>query len=143
MKVSEILKIETSQTPGSLASVLNVIAEVRIVLEHVTTVRREQGRTEQERLLGRLSALPPARFVVWSARVFEQHRGGKVEMHSRVAISTQQILRDVYLPGVAPVCLAIQKDPARAFEYTSVARAVAVSAALHETVAAAVVACAA
>jgi len=32
MKVPEILQIETSQTPGSLASVLNVIAEMGLVL---------------------------------------------------------------------------------------------------------------
>lgn len=137
MKVPEILQIETSQTPGSLASVLNVIAEMGLVLEHVTTVRREQGRTlweitleieesRQQSLLERLSALPAARFVGWSDRAFERHRGGKIEMRSRVAISTQQILRDIFLPGVARVCLAIQKDPAKAFEYTYVSRAVAV-----------------
>lgn len=137
MKVPEILQVETSQTPGSLASVLNVIAEMGLVLEHVTTVRREQGRTlweitleieesEQEQLLGRLSSLPSARFVGWSDRAFERHRGGKVEMRSRVAISTQQILRDIYIPGVARVCLAIRKEPAKAFEYTYVSRAVAV-----------------
>lgn len=137
MKVPEILQLETSQVPGSLASVLNVIAEMGLVLEHVTTVRREQARTlweitleieeaEQPRLIERLSALPNARFVGWSDRVFERHRGGKVEMRSRVAISTQQILRDIYLPGVARVCLAIQKEPARAFEFTYVGSAVAV-----------------
>jgi len=47
-------------------------------------------------------------------------------MHSRIAIATQQILRDIYTPGVARVCLAIQKDPAKAFEYTALARTVAV-----------------
>ena len=137
MKIPEILQVETSQVPGSLASVLNVIAEAGLVLEHVTTVRREQGRTlweitleieegAQEDLLRRLSSLPSARFVGWSDRVFERHRGGKIEMHSRIAIATQQILRDIYTPGVARVCLAIQKDPEKAFEYTALARTVAV-----------------
>ncbi|MGH8226366.1 MAG: NAD(P)-dependent malic enzyme [Steroidobacteraceae bacterium] len=137
MKVPEILQVETSQLPGSLASVLNVIAAMHLVLEHVTTVRREQGRTlweitltidesDQQRLLERLAALASARFVGWSDRVFEHHRGGKIEMRSRVAISTQQILRDIYVPGVARVCLAIRKDPRKAREYTYVSRAVAV-----------------
>jgi malate dehydrogenase (oxaloacetate-decarboxylating) len=137
LKIPEILQVETPQVPGSLASVLNVIAEAGLVLEHVTTLRREQGRTlweitleieegAQEDLLRRLSSLPSARFVGWSDRVFERHRGGKVEMHSRIAIATQQILRDIYTPGVARVCLAIQKDPAKAFEYTALARTVAV-----------------
>jgi malate dehydrogenase (oxaloacetate-decarboxylating) len=137
LKIPEILRVETSQVPGSLASVLNVIAEAGLVLEHVTTVRREQGRTlweitleieegAQEDLLRRLNSLPAARFVGWSDRVFDRHRGGKIEMRSRIVISTEQILRDIYTPGVARVCLAIQKDPAKAFDYTYLGRCVAV-----------------
>jgi len=137
MKIPEILQIETSQVPGSLASVLNVIAEMGLVLEHLTTVQRDQGRTlweitieieegVQEELLRRLNALPSARFVGWSDRVFDRHRGGKIEMRSRMPISSQQILRDIYTPGVARVCLAIQKDPAKAFDFTYIGRSVAV-----------------
>lgn len=137
MKIPEILQVETPQVPGSLASVLNVIAELGLVLEHVTTVHRDQGRTlweitleieegDQEELLKRLNALPSARFVGWSDRVFDRHRGGKIEMHSRIPISTQQILRDIYTPGVARVCLDIQKHPEKVFEYTYLSRSVAV-----------------
>jgi malate dehydrogenase (oxaloacetate-decarboxylating) len=114
VKVPEILQIETSQVPGTLASVLNVIAEAGLLLEPVSTVRREQGRTlweitleieegAQQDLLQRLSSLASARFIGWSDRVFERHRGGKIEMGSRIGISTQQILRDIYTPGVARV----------------------------------------
>jgi malate dehydrogenase (oxaloacetate-decarboxylating) len=137
MKIPEVLQVETPQVPGSLASVLNVIAEAGLVLEHVTTLHREQGRTlweitieieegKQEDLLKRLNALPSARFVGWSDRVFERHRGGKIEMHSRMPISSQQILRDIYTPGVARVCLAIQKNPEKVFDYTYLGRAVAI-----------------
>jgi hypothetical protein len=86
LKIPEILQVETPQVPGSLASVLNAIAEAGLVLEHVTTMRREQGRTlweitfeieegAQEDLLRRASSLPSARFVGWSDRVFERRRG--------------------------------------------------------------------
>jgi malate dehydrogenase (oxaloacetate-decarboxylating) len=137
MKIPEILQVETPQVPGSLASVLNVIADLGLVLEHVTMLHRDQGRTlweitveieegRQDELLAKLSAVPSARFVGWSDRVFDRHRGGKIEMKSRMPISSQQILRDIYTPGVARVCLAIQKDPAKVFDYTYVSRAVAV-----------------
>jgi malate dehydrogenase (oxaloacetate-decarboxylating) len=137
MKIPEILQVETSQTAASLASVLKVIADAGLLLEHVTMVHREQGRTlweitfevaesERETLLASLSALQSARFVGWSDRALERHRGGKIEVRSRVAISSQQILRDIYGPGVARVCLAIEKDPDKALEYTYVGRAVAV-----------------
>src|SRR4029453_11844004 len=134
MKIPEIIHVETPQVPGSLASVLNVSAEAGLVLEHVTTVHRDQGRTlweitleieegMQDDLLQRLNALPSARFVGWADRVVDRPRGGKIEMHSRMAISTQQILRDIYTPGVARVCLAIQKNPAAVFDYTYIGRA--------------------
>jgi malate dehydrogenase (oxaloacetate-decarboxylating) len=137
MKIPEILQVETPQVPGSLASVLNVIADLGLVLEHVTMLHRDQGRTlweitveieegRQDELLERLNAVPAARFVGWSDRVFDRHRGGKIEMHSRIPVSSQQILRDIYTPGVARVCLAIQKDPQQLFDYTYVSRAVAV-----------------
>jgi len=137
MKIPEILQVETQQVPGSLASVLNVIAEAGLVLEHLTTLHREQGRTlweitveieegQQDDLRTRLNALSAARFVGWSDRVFDRHRGGKIEVKSRIPISTQQILRDIYTPGVARVCLAIQKDPETAFEYTWLSRSVAI-----------------
>lgn len=137
MKVSEIFQVETAHAPGNLASVLEVIAQAGLVLEHVSTVRRDQHRTLWELtvemdeavhndLLARLNSLPSARFVGWSDRAFERHRGGKIEMRSRVAISSQQILRDISTPGVARVCLAIKAAPEKVFDFTYLGRAVAI-----------------
>lgn len=137
MKIPEILQIETPHSPGSLASVLNVLAEMGLVLEHVSSLRRDQERTLWEitveidteahaGLVDRLNALPSARFIGWSDRVFDRHRGGKIEMRSRVAISTQQILRDIYTPGAARVCLAIRAAPEKVFDFTYLGRAVAI-----------------
>ena len=91
-------------------------------------MRREQGRTQWEitlemdeeadrSLYARIEALPVARFIGKSDRVFDRHRGGKIRTESVIPI-TKQILRDIYTPGVARVCLAIQRDPALAWEYT-------------------------
>jgi malate dehydrogenase (oxaloacetate-decarboxylating) len=137
MKISEIFQVETSHAPGNLASVLKVIAETGLLLEHVSTVRRDQHRTLWELtvemdesvhadLLARLNELPSARFVGWSDRAFDRHRGGKIEMSSRVAISTQQILRDISAPGVARVCLAIREAPEKVFDFTYLGRSVAI-----------------
>jgi malate dehydrogenase (oxaloacetate-decarboxylating) len=137
VKIPEILQIDTPHSPGSLASVLNVLAEMGLVLEHVSSLRRDQDRTLWEitveidtqahaELVERLNVLPSARFVGWSDRVLDRHRGGKIEMHSRVAISTQQILRDIYTPGVARVCLAIHAAPEKVFDFTYLGRAVAI-----------------
>jgi malate dehydrogenase (oxaloacetate-decarboxylating) len=137
VKVAEILIVETLHQPGSLARVLQVIADAGLTIDHLQALRREQGRTlweitlemdeEADRsLYDRIDALPVARFVGKSDRVFDRHRGGKIRTQSAIPITTQQVLRDIYTPGVARVCLAIQKDPALAWEYTSLGNSVAI-----------------
>lgn len=136
MKIPEILLVETVHQPGSLAKVLQVIAEAGLIIEHLNALRREQGRTLWEitlemdeatdrSLYERINS-PTARFVGKSDRVFNRHAGGKIQMRSRLPINTQQVLRDVYTPGVARVCLAIRDDPARAWDYTALGNTVAV-----------------
>jgi malate dehydrogenase (oxaloacetate-decarboxylating) len=137
MKIPEILIIETVHQPGSLARVLLVIAEAGLTIEHLVAIRRDQGRTlweitlemdeEADRsLYDRIDSLPTARFVGKSDRVFNRHRGGKIRTIASLPINTLQVLRDIYTPGVARVCLAIQKDPQAAREFTSVDSTVAV-----------------
>jgi malate dehydrogenase (oxaloacetate-decarboxylating) len=137
MKIPEIIIVEVLHQPGSLAKVLQVIAEEGLVLEHLTALRREQGRTLWEitlemdedanrTLYERIDKLPTARFVGKSDRVFNRHRGGKIRTVSRVPIATLNILRDVYTPGVARVCLAIKADPRKIHDYTSIDSTVAI-----------------
>ncbi len=137
MKIPEILIVETVHQPGSLAAVLQVIAEAGLTIQHLTAVRRVQGRTlweitlemDEEANYGlyeRIDQLPNARFVGKSDRVFNRHRGGKIHMAASLPINTLQTLRDVYTPGVARVCLAIKQDPQLAHEYTSIDKTVAI-----------------
>ncbi|MGH8260490.1 MAG: malic enzyme-like NAD(P)-binding protein [Steroidobacteraceae bacterium] len=137
MKIPEIIIVETVHQPGSLAKVLQVIAEAGFAIEHLTALRREQGRTlweitleldeETDRsLYERIDRLPTARFIGKSDRVFNRHRGGKIRMVASLPINTLQVLRDVYTPGVARVCLAIEADPQQVHEYTNLDNTVAV-----------------
>jgi malate dehydrogenase (oxaloacetate-decarboxylating) len=137
MKIPEIILVETVHQPGSLARVLQVIAEAGLAIEGLTALRRQQGRTlweialemdeEADRsLYERIGELPTARFVGKSDRVFTRHRGGKIRTAATLPINTREVLRDVYTPGVARVCLAIEKDPQAAYEYTALGSTVAV-----------------
>jgi malate dehydrogenase (oxaloacetate-decarboxylating) len=137
MKIPEILIIETVHQPGSLASVLQVIADAGLVIEHLHALKREQGRTLWEitlemdeaadrSLYARIDQLPNAHFVGKSDRVFNRHRGGKLRMSSSLPINTMQVLRDIYTPGVARVCLKIKEHPQSAWDYTSLGHTVAV-----------------
>src|SRR6056297_3089516 len=137
MKIPEILLIESAHRPGSLASILGVIGDEGLVVEHLASVRRDQDKTIWEitlemdadagpRLRERIDALPNARLLGRSDRVFNRHRGGKIRTVSTLDIGSLQILRDVYTPGVARVCLAIRDNPALAAEYTAISRTVAI-----------------
>ncbi|MBF8292539.1 MAG: hypothetical protein HW417_1181 [Steroidobacteraceae bacterium] len=137
LKIPEILMIETVHQPGSLARVLQVIADAGLTIDHLQAVRREQGRTlweitlemdeEADRsLYARIDELPIAHFVGKSDRVFDRHRGGKIKTVPTMTINSQQVLRDIYTPGVARVCMAIQKDPEQAFQYTAIGNTVAI-----------------
>ena len=137
MKIPEILIVETVHQPGSLAKVLQVIADAGLAIEHLTALRRDQGRTvweitlemdeEADRsLYDRIGQLPTARFMGKSDRVFNRHRGGKIRTVASNPINTLQVLRDVYTPGVARVCLAIKDDPRTARDFTSLDNTVAI-----------------
>ncbi len=137
MKIPEILIIETVHQPGSLVKVLQVVADAGLAIEHLTALRRDQGRTvweltlemdeEADRTLyDRIAQLPTAKFLGKSDRVFNRHRGGKIRTVPSMPINTLQVLRDIYTPGVARVCLAIKDDPQAAREYTALDSTVAV-----------------
>jgi malate dehydrogenase (oxaloacetate-decarboxylating)(NADP+) len=55
-----------------------------------------------------------------------QGRPGKIEISATKALTTQRDLSLAYSPGVAFPCLAIQKDPATAYDYTAKGNMVAV-----------------
>lgn len=137
MKIPEILLIETQHKPGSLASVLQVVGDSGLLVENLSAVRRDQDRTVWELtlefdevvdqgLIERIDGLPGSRVIGRSDRVFDRHRGGKIEMVAKVPLTSVQQLRDIYTPGVARVCLSIHDDPALVREYTNIANTVAV-----------------
>ncbi|MCG5053755.1 MAG: NAD-dependent malic enzyme [Myxococcales bacterium] len=138
MKIPEILLIRSQHKPGSLSRILGVIGEAGLVVEGLRQVRRDYMSTtweitiepddprETDEVLAAIDALPNAKVLGRSDRVFDRHRGGKIEMKSRMAISSLERLRDLYTPGVARVCLAIHEDPALARAYTGLANSVAV-----------------
>ena len=82
---------ETIHRPGSLASVLQVIAQHGLIIEHLAALKREQGKTLWELTLemdettdrglyAQIDALPAAHFVGKSDRVFNRHRDNLVLM---------------------------------------------------------------
>jgi malate dehydrogenase (oxaloacetate-decarboxylating) len=58
--------------------------------------------------------------------VLQVHHKGKIAIRSRFPIDSTAMLRRVYTPGVAEVCLKIADDPELAWLYTSISHMVAI-----------------
>lgn len=58
--------------------------------------------------------------------IFEFHKGGKFTIAPKKILKTQRELSIAYSPGVAEVCLEIEKNPQASFEYTTRKNLVAV-----------------
>lgn len=137
MKIPEVYLIDVDHRPGCLARVLTVVGDAGLTIHGLESVRRSERSTtweltveleeqESDPLFRKIDGLEIARVIGRSDRVFTRHIGGKIESVSRVHLSNLQVLRDVYTPGVARVCLAIHADPEKAWDYTGIPRTVAI-----------------
>jgi malate dehydrogenase (oxaloacetate-decarboxylating) len=61
-----------------------------------------------------------------SDQTFLLHVGGKIEMSSRVPVTTRDDMSKAYTPGVGRVCMAIHEDPAAVWALTGKGHTVAV-----------------
>ena len=77
-------------------------------------------------IVGALGRLDGVEVRGLSDRVFELHRGGKLEIRTKVPVNSREDLAIVYTPGVARVCSAIAQDPSLARTFTIKGNSVAV-----------------
>ena len=138
MKVVEILLVEAPHQPGNMAKVLTIIGELGITVEGLNAVRRLYKDTiweitieyddtfDLQILLDRVNDLPETKIIGKSDRVFNRHKGGKIKTISSIEISSLEVLRDVYTPGVARVCEAIKQAPEKIKDYTNIQNTVAI-----------------
>ncbi len=138
MRVVEILLVEAPHKPGNMAKVLGVLGSLDVTVEGLNAVRRLDKDTIWEitieyddtlninDLIEEINQLPETVMVGKSDRVFNRHKGGKIQTTSRIAINTLEILRDVYTPGVARVCEAIKESPEKIKDYTNIQNTVAI-----------------
>ncbi|MEM9374037.1 MAG: malic enzyme-like NAD(P)-binding protein [Planctomycetota bacterium] len=137
MKIPQVLLVELKHAPGQLARMLLSVAEIGLTVQGLESISRTQDRSiwelsldveqglEQE-VLDAIAGSGVAKVLGTSDRVFDRHKGGKLDVRSTVQFDDLKTLREVYTPGVARVCLAIEKDPSLARKYTAISRTVAV-----------------
>ena len=137
-KFMRTFRCRLKQKPGILGHLLASIGDNQGYLGEIKTVR--MGRTSvvrdlvvfaddhkhMEQLIDVVHQNPDAELLEVRDEVLEMHQGGKIAIRSRYKINTLGQLRRVYTPGVAEVCLKIQKEPSLAQRFTSIPHLVAI-----------------
>ncbi|MGH3666536.1 MAG: NAD-dependent malic enzyme [Egibacteraceae bacterium] len=132
------VRVVMADTPGALAALRAAVEAAGAVLGALDTVEVHAGRVTRDLtidtrdtvhghdLLGVLATVDDIEVTGTSDRVLDLHRGGKLEVHTRVPVRTREDLAMVYTPGVARVCSAIAANPELARTYTIKRNSVAV-----------------
>ena len=132
------MRIRLPQLPGSFGRVATTIGDTGAILGAIDLVRVEADRVVRdvtaacvdaehgERVVAAVRALDGVTVDSVSDRTFLLHKGGKIEVRPKVAITTRDDLSMAYTPGVARVCNAIHEDREKAWALTIKGSTVAV-----------------
>ena len=132
------LRLKILNEPGSLAEVTLAIGEEggdigaidihgtegRYIIRDITVNMRDSSHGEK--LVERLKHLKSTELVHVSDRTFLMHLGGKIRVENKVPLRTRDDLSMAYTPGVARVCMAINKERDKAYTLTIKGNSVAV-----------------
>src|SRR5688572_11517 len=132
------VRLELANKPGMFAKVASALAEEganlgavdlasatadRMVRDVTFDVRDE---AHGERVLAKLNAIPDVTVLSASDRIFLLHLGGKIQVKSKLPLTTRNVLSMVYTPGVGRVAQAIANDKSKAYAFTTKSNTVAV-----------------
>ncbi|OGO60564.1 MAG: NAD-dependent malic enzyme 1, partial [Chloroflexi bacterium RBG_19FT_COMBO_47_9] len=137
-KFMRTIRVRNEQQLGTLGHLLVAVAdaggdvgEVRLIQETSRYTLRDisvyaQDEAQMDIILGAMEFNPGTRILAIRDEVLELHQKGKIAIRSRFAVDNLSILRRVYTPGVAEVCLRIAKDLSQARLYTAISHLVAI-----------------
>jgi malate dehydrogenase (oxaloacetate-decarboxylating) len=117
------MRVEIPALAGSFAKVAAAIGDADGDLGAIDLVRVAKGYRVRDitvsasdadhgqRIVDAVRELPGVRISNVSDRTFLMHLGGKIEVQNKVPVKTRDDLSMAYTPGVARVCMAINRDP--------------------------------
>ena len=132
------LTVELADVPGTFGQLAVAIGDAGGDIEAVDLIGHEGGvvvreitvkcgdETHGEKVAGAVQRVPGITVRDVADRTFVLHRGGKIEVVSRVPLRSRDDLSMAYTPGVGRVSAAIAASPERVWELTGKCNAVAV-----------------
>ena len=132
------MRLHLPQSGGTFARVAGAIADTDAMLGAIDLVRVERDRVVRdvtvscgdsahaEEVVRAVRALEGVEVDSVSDRTFLMHKGGKIEVNSKLPLKTRDDLSMAYTPGVGRVSMAIHEDPSKAWALTIKGNTVAV-----------------
>ena len=124
--------------PGMLAQIATAIGEcggnigdIDVIKSTGAAIVREisvsaRDSEHAQEIVDHVKAIKSVSIKNVADRIYLSHKGGKIEIRNKVPVATRRDLSVVYTPGVARVCLAIDKDPDLAYSLTIKGNTVAI-----------------
>jgi malate dehydrogenase (oxaloacetate-decarboxylating) len=137
-KFMRTVRVRNEQQLGTLGRLLVAVAdaggdvgEVRMLQETSRYTLRDitihtANEAQMEIVLQAVADNPGTHILAVRDEVLELHQKGKIAIRSRLLVDSLSILRRVYTPGVAEVCLKIARDASLARQYTAISHLVAI-----------------
>jgi malate dehydrogenase (oxaloacetate-decarboxylating) len=137
-KITRTLRCKNANIPGTLGKLATTIGKVGVDIGNITTLHLGHHYTVRDievlldseshlkQLIDEVSKLKGVAVLEVRDEVLNLHKNGKIKMVSTVPITSVDILRKVYTPGVAEVCNLISNQPSNKYIYTSIASSVAI-----------------
>jgi malate dehydrogenase (oxaloacetate-decarboxylating) len=137
-KLMRTVRVRNAQKSGTLARLLASIADmgasvgsIEMLTETAQAVVRDitvyaDDEEHMDHVIETMRVNEGTRVLEVRDEVLQVHQKGKIAIRSRFPIDSTAMLRRVYTPGVAEVCLKIADDPELAWLYTSISHFVAI-----------------
>ena len=137
-KLMRTVRVRNAQKSGTLARLLASIADmgasvgsIEMLTETAQAVVRDitvyaDDEEHMDHVIETMRVNEGTRVLEVRDEVLQVHQKGKIAIRSRFPIDSTAMLRRVYTPGVAEVCLKILDDPELAWLYTSISHFVAI-----------------
>ena len=132
------LRVSLHRIPGTLGKLTSALGAAGAlvdaidILEHQgeVIIRQIQVETRGEahgrEVVAAAGAVEGVELLSVTDRVFDRHRGGKIEIAPKFPVLTRDDLSMAYTPGVGRVCSAIGANPELVWDYPTKANSVAV-----------------
>ena len=124
------LRIKGPNQAGMLASVVEVIAQEKGSLSTIDLIEQNlqisirdlvveaYGDCHAQIIIDAVKAIENIEVLDSFDRTFALHRGGKISVVSKQALTLQSDLAMAYTPGVGRVCKAIAENPSQVYDLT-------------------------